>query len=260
MTIAEATKTLKDVGITTAELDALVLAEFASGKDRAHLLAHPDRDLGSKLEDLVKQRAKRTPIAHLTGKKEFYGLEFIVSADVLSPRPESEKMVEWAIKYAPKNSSLLDVGTGCGALAIAIQKHRPDLKITATEISDEAIDIAKQNFSKHSVDIELITSDVLDSVKGKFSTVIANLPYLKDDEKLTPEVTKEPGVALFGGPDGLNLYRKFFKQLPDHLEKPGFVFIESDPWQQPDLIKIAHQSAGLAKIEQDYFVLGLKQV
>lgn len=263
MTIQEALdsarETLRSAGVHSFNLDSLILAELATGMDRAHLLAHPENELSdiqqSKFEIMVGERAKRIPTAHITQQKEFYGLRFKVSADVLAPRPESEKIVEFAIKYAPKDSRLLDVGTGCGALAIAAVKNRPDITATATEYSDEAMRVAEENIKSHGVSIELIKSDVLDDVTGKFHTVIANLPYLKDDEDLEPEVQKEPQVALLGGPDGLDLYRKFFNQLPSHLESGGYVFIESDPWQQPDLIKIAG-SAGLKVLEQDYFVLG----
>lgn len=261
MTIKQAEQKLAAAGITTAHLDALVLAELASGQDRASLLANPESRISNpEFEKLIKQRATRVPVAHLTGTKEFYGLEFIVSPNVLSPRPESEKIVELAIKHAPRGSRLIDVGTGCGALAIAIGKHRPDLKVTATDISPAALKIAQSNVQRLRADIRLIKSDLLLGLTNPIcQVVVANLPYLKDDAELTPEAAKEPRVALAGGADGLDLYRKLFEQLPRHLAKPGFVFIESDPWQQPELIKMASK-AGLKMIEQDYFVLGFSTV
>lgn len=271
MTITEAKKKLAAAGVGSPDLDALVLAEIASGKNREYWLALADEDVDGNYEELVARRAKRVPLAQISGKKEFYGLDMIVNADVLQPRPESEKIVDFAIKYAPKDSSLIDVGTGCGAIAIAIAKHRPDLKITATEVSQDALAVAKANITAHQTPITLLQSNLFSALsstnlkkigsfsdgENTFQTVVANLPYLKDEEELMPEVKNEPAVALHGGPDGLGLYRKFFDQLPAYLAKPGYVFIESDPWQQPELIKIAGK-AGLKPIEQDYFILGFR--
>lgn len=254
MTIKEAEAALAKAGVSSPELDALVLAEFATGIDKSILLAHPERHI-EKLEALVEQRTQRMPIAQLIGHKEFYGLDFTITPDVLQPRPESEKIVDLAIEHAPQNSKLIDVGTGCGALAIAIAKNRPDLTIVANDISPAALKIAAQNAVQNDVKVKFSVSDLLSKVSGQFETIVANLPYLKDDDELLPEVKNEPKVALLGGKDGLELYRKFFEQIPKRLAKNGFVFIESDPWQHPDLIKIAG-SVDLKPIEQDYFVLG----
>ncbi len=257
--LKDAEEQLKAAGITSAHLDAQILMELVAHRDRSWLAAHNDEVL-TELQTtnyrlLTSQRSQRIPLVHLTGRREFYGLELEITPAVLTPRVETEKMVEFAIQYAPKNSRLIDIGTGSGAVAIAIAKHRPDLDITATEVSTDALKIARRNATVHSVEIKFVASDLWGSIANKFAAVVTNLPYLKDDAELMAEVQKEPGVALFGGPDGLSLYRKFFTDLPKHLEPGGYVFIESDPWQQPELIKIA-ESAGLKVIEQDYFVLG----
>lgn len=261
MTIGQALKDaeeqLKAAGISSARLDALILMEYVTGKNREGLIAHSDQILESPEPyfDLIGKRSHRTPLVHLTGKREFYGLELDITPAVLTPRVETEKMVDLAIHYAPKNSRLIDVGTGSGALAIAIKKHRPDLEVWASEVSKEAIDVARKNASGHKSDIHFVESDLWQKIDGTFTTVVTNLPYLKDDAELMPEVQKEPAVALFGGQDGLELYRKFLQDLPNHLGPGGYLFTECDPWQQPELIKEAAQ-IGLKVIEQDYFILG----
>ncbi len=267
MTASEALKQtrkkLHAAEIGTADLDALLLVETATGHDRAWLLAHPEYELDpaeiAKLNELANRRVNRTPLAHLTKQKEFYGLTFQVNETVLSPRPESEKIVELAIKYAPRDGRLLDIGTGSGALAIAIHKSRPDLKITATDISTQALTIALANKKRHNSKIKLIQSDLLKDMVGYFDVIVANLPYVPSEDALNPEAHYEPKVALIGGTKGLAVYAQFFPQVPSHLNADGYLIIESDPWQQPELERMA-QSQGLKIVEQDYFVSCFKKL
>lgn len=264
MTVGEALKLgeaiLSEVG--SARLDSQLLLEHVLKQPREWLLAHGEHELTKSQADdfrkLLRHRADRTPLVHLTGHREFYGLELIITPDALTPRAETEPMVEWAIKYAPRDSRLIDIGTGSGAIAIAIAKHRPDLTIFATEISSAALDVARLNNDKHKLNINFIQSDLFESVDGQFESVVTNLPYLRNDAKLMPEVQHEPAVALFGGRDGLSLYRRFLKQLPDYLTPDGYLFTECDPWQQPKLIEEARK-VGMKKIEEDYFVLGFQR-
>lgn len=257
--LAVAEAALKKNGITDPRLDCMILMELVIRERREYIMAHSDRELTKHelmaFQALVRGRGQRKPLVHLTGKREFYGLELDITPDVLTPRVETEKMAEWAIKYAPKGSNLLDMGTGSGALAIAIAKHRPDLKVLASEVSPAALRVAKRNATKQAVNIKFIHSDLWQGISGTFATVVTNLPYLEDDADLMPEVQKEPQVALFGGKDGLDLYRRFLKDLPKHLESGGYLFTESDPWQHEALIKEASKYK-LKMIEQDYFILG----
>jgi release factor glutamine methyltransferase len=208
---------------------------------------------------IVQRRTKRIPLVHLTRKREFYGLDLTITPDVLTPRIETEQMVEWAIKHAQKDSRLIDIGTGSGALAIAIAKHRPDIAITATEVSLPAMKVAAKNAKAHQVKLELIESDLWEKVEGKFETIVTNLPYLRDDarEEIMEEVKYEPGVALFGGSDGLDLYRKLLAKIKDHLVPGGLLFTECDPWQHETLIAEAAKY-GLKPFEKDYFILGFR--
>lgn len=206
---------------------------------------------------LVARRLAREPLVHLTGKREFYNLDFAITPDVLTPRVETEQMVDWAVKYAPPGSHLIDVGTGSGAIAVAIKVARPDLIVTATDVTEESLVVARGNADKHSADITFIRSDLWASVPGTFATVCTNLPYLTEASRddLMEEVKHEPAVALFGGPDGLGLYRRFLSELPDHLEPGGLLFTECDPWQQPELASEAARY-GLEPVEQGYFIAG----
>ena len=252
---------LESSKIAGARLDAELLLAHVLRRDRAWLLAHDDDNLTSHqaadFEAFISRRSEHIPVVHLTGHREFYGLEFEITPDVLTPRVETETMVEWATKYAPKNSNLIDIGTGSGAIAIAISAARPDLTLTGTEITDEALAIARRNAKLHAANIELIKADLWDGVSEAYQTIVTNLPYLRDDADLMPEVRKEPAVALFGGPDGLDLYRRFLAGISDHLAPGGYLFTECDPWQHADLITEAAK-VGLKPVEQGYFILGFQ--
>jgi len=265
MTLGEAlqfgTKQLKRAGIESARIDASLLLAKVAEMPRANVLAHLDDQLDDKLAsdfiDLINERAKRRPLVHLTNTREFYGINLYIDENVLTPRVETEKMVEFAIKHVPQDGKLIDIGTGSGAIAIAIKSHRPDLEVWATEVNDEALAVARRNIENLKLNIKLEKSDLFNNISQSFDAVVTNLPYLQDDADLMPEVQKEPAVALFGGKDGLDIYRRFLKELPEHLNPKGLLFTECDPWQQASLKKEAAK-IGLAPIEEDYFILGFR--
>ncbi len=267
MTVGEAeklgTSMLRRAGVESARIDTFLLLAKELNRDRAWLMAHPEYEIeetaAAHFLELINRRRARNPLVHLTNEREFYGLNFYIDERVLTPRIETETMVDYAIKHAPKNSRLIDIGTGSGAIAVAIATHRPDLEIWATDVSSDALEVAKRNAKTHWAKITFVQSDLFEAVDGQFATVVTNLPYLRDDADLMPEVTKEPGVALFGGHDGLDVYRRFLEQLPDHLAKGGYLFTECDPWQHDSLIKVA-STAGMTPIEtSDYFILGFQR-
>lgn len=267
MTVAQALKfgerNLRRAGIESHRIDASLILAHVCGVERSWLFAHPEHVLtqkqGSTYADLIDQRRQRIPLVHLTNQREFYGLNFYIDANVLTPRVETEQMVEWALAHTPQNGHVIDIGTGSGAIAIALKHSRPDLQLTATEISPEALVVAKRNAADHHTAIKFTVSDLWDGVgDAAFDCVCTNLPYLQDDADLMPEVTKEPAVALFGGPDGLDLYRRFLAGITAHLKPGGYLFTECDPWQHEALIKEAAKY-GLAPIEQGYFILGFQR-
>lgn len=264
-TLAEATEKLKTNGSPSARLDAELILARQLGKPREWLLAHDDENLTTTqlraYEGLIKRRLDHEPVGYINESIEFYGIDFFIDKRVLSPRVETEAIVEEVVAKAPKNASLIDLGTGSGAIAIAIAQNRPDLKITATEVSAEALEVAKINAEriltkKHA--INFIMSDIWDDVSGKFDVVVTNLPYVSESYKpnMKPEVLKEPAVALFGGKDdGLDLYRKFYKGLPAHIKAGSLVYHESDPWQHEKLKELA-KTVGLKPSFENYLILG----
>lgn len=261
-TIAE----LKAAGIEGAQTDAEIILAHVLKKDRAWLLAHDDDTLQPghvrTVQTLVKKRASRQPMSYVLGMREFAGLEFKIDHRVLTPRVETETIVAEVVKRAPKSAQVLDIGTGSGAIAIALKYLRPDLAVTASEISDNALKLARENAVNLLGDeaaVNFILSNLFENIFGAFNIIVANLPYVTREMELMPEVQNEPAVALFGGSDdGLELYRKFFQDLPKHIRDNSQIWTESDPWQQDELIKLATKSE-LKKIHQDYFILGFEK-
>jgi release factor glutamine methyltransferase len=271
MTVKEALSMAKSkfeqVDIKSARLDSEILLASVLKKDKEWLIAHDNDELSAKhqlvFNKFVERRLDREPVCYITNKLDFYGIDFYVDNRVLSPRVETELIAEEAIKNAPKNSKLIDLGTGSGAIAVAIAKHRPDLEITATEISEEAMEVAKlnaKNILGKDNKIKFIMADVWDGVDGTFETIVTNLPYVSEDYKpnMKPEVLKEPAVALFGGKgDGLDLYRKFYSDIKKHINPDSKIYHESDPWQHEGLKALA-EAEGLKSILEEYLILGFQ--
>jgi release factor glutamine methyltransferase len=271
MTVKEALSMAKlkfeQVDIKSGRLDSEILLASVLKKDKEWLIAHDNDELSAKhqlvFNKFVERRLDHEPVCYITNKLDFYGIDFYVDSRVLSPRVETELIAEEAIKNAPKNSKLIDLGTGSGAIAIAIAKHRPDLEITATEISEEAMEVAKlnaKNILGKDNKIKFIMADVWDGVDGTFETIVTNLPYVSEDYKpnMKPEVLKEPAVALFGGKgDGLDLYRRFYSDIKRHINPDSKIYHESDPWQHEGLKALA-EAEGLKPILEEYLILGFQ--
>ncbi len=203
-----------------------VFLAYLLGVGRLDLIAHGEDEVPvEKLADLQKGWAKiedGVPVAYLTGQKEFYGLDFYVDERVLVPRGETERLVEWILALAVERSDIkrvLEVGTGCGAIAVALKKTKPELDVVAMEVSEEALEVANKNVVQHGVDVRLIQSDLLEDMPDEgFDVLVANLPYIGEEENnfISENVEKhEPHVALFGGEDGLRLYSRMFEQVAE---------------------------------------------
>lgn len=247
--LAKATGLLETVGINTARLDCLILLEDATGKDRSWLLAHPETTLQGptlqRLEKQLKRREKHEPLAYIRGKSEFYGREFIVNSHTLEPRSETETMIDLFknlhCKVGPCN--VVDVGTGSGCLAIIAKLELPDAEVYATDVDKKCVETARQNAEKHGVKIEFFEGDLFEAIPTTNyrlpTTILANLPYVPDNHTINKAAMFEPKHAIFGGPDGLDLYRRLFLQLSDISRKPEYILIESLPFQHDELSKIA---------------------
>lgn len=254
-----AVNSLNDKGIGTARLDALVLLEDVSGINRAKLLAEPDRHLSSaeatRLKKLLKARLAHQPLAYVRGHSEFYGYKFAVSPSVLVPRPESETIIDTLkeLQSVLENPTIADVGTGSGALGIVAKIIWPTSRVDLLEIDDAAIKVARQNVFEHGLDLTIIKSDLLASGVTGYDMLICNLPYVPNDYPINQAAKYEPELAIFGGVDGLDLYKRLFLQIKHLPIKPRFIITESLPAQHGSLNKVATES-GYKQIRNIDFV------
>ena len=242
--LKQATDKFESAGIATARLDALVLLEDELNINRAQLLAEPGRELTTaqikRLNSKIERRMVHEPLAYIRGKTEFYGREFYVNKHVLEPRPESEAMIE-LLKTLPLKAGcrIADVGTGSGALGITASLELPMCKIDLLEIDNAAIKVAKSNVIKFATKNHVIKSDLLSSTNSNYDVLLCNLPYVPDDYKINQAAAMEPKIAIFGGSDGLDLYRQLFDQIMHSSQKPAYILTESLPPQHDMLVQIA---------------------
>lgn len=240
-----AKKQLSAAGIGTARLDTLVLLEDVTGIDRAKLLAKPEHELTAmqvrKLDNLLNRRARHVPLAYLRGKAEFYGREFVITPAVLQPRPESETMIDMLKKLSdlPAKPFIADVGAGSGALGITAALELKNTRIDLLELDLKALEVAKINVDKFTLNIGALKSDLLGTTKAAYDVLLCNLPYVPDDFQINTSALHEPRLAIFGGKDGLDVYRKLFEQLKKRLQKPLYILCESLPSQHQALEAIA---------------------
>jgi len=241
--LLSAVNKLKNQNQTSAHLDAEVLLAFVTKKPKTYLLSNIEKQLTvsqvKKFNSLISKRRSGTPVAYLTNHKEFYGLDFYITRNVLIPRPETETLVETAIKAARQLHkdtnepvTLADIGTGSGNIAVTLAKYIPFSKLIATDISEKAIEVAKKNARHHKV-LKRITfkrGDLLKPLqKFKPNIIVANLPYLTKNELVN--VRHEPKQTLYGGKMGLVLIQKLLSQTPKILAQKGIILLEISPAQ-----------------------------
>jgi release factor glutamine methyltransferase len=207
--VARAAEGLADAGCETPRLDAELLLAYVLDVTRASLYMSPGETLSppapARFDGLVARRAAREPVAYIVGTKAFRRLSLAVDPRVLIPRPETELLVEVGLALAP-GLTVADVGTGCGAVALALKDERPDLKLTGIDVSREALAVARENARRLGLQVRFACADLLD---GRYEAVLANLPYVAEGEALAPEIERyEPSEALFGGLDGLAVVRR----------------------------------------------------
>ena len=259
--LSEASRRLVDAGIDArdAAFDVEVLARHALGWDRAAYLARWREPAPAGFEDrfgpLVARRRRREPVARITGRREFWGLDFEITPAVLVPRPESELLVETALARLGDRTTrweLADVGTGSGCLAIALARELPRARVAATDICPDALAVARRNAARHRA-ADRVTfhhTDLLDGLPGPFDLIVSNPPYVPDGvvDTLAPEVGRhEPAAALRGGPDGLDTVRRLIAAT-DRLRPGGWLVMEVGAGQSGDAVAIA-QEAGLHVVD-----------
>ena len=267
--LVKASKTLDTAGIGIARLDALVLLEDVTGKDRGYLLANPESQISSsnlsRLTNLLNKRITHLPLAYVRGKTEFYGRTFTITPAVLEPRPESETMIELlknilsdkGKKYSQlltdKRLALADIGSGSGALGITAKLELQNLEVDLIEIDKKALNISKSNVDLFTLNIRTIENNLLTNSNKPYNILLCNLPYVPDDHTINRAAMHEPSFAIFGGPDGLDLYRKLFFQVKNQTSKPLLIFTESLPPQHVVLDTIA-QKHGYHLIDEEDFI------
>lgn len=256
---------LESAGILTARLDCLVLLEDILARDRSWILAHTDHTLEqgiqSQLSIAVQRRTAHEPLAYIRGHAEFYGYDFAVNHDVLVPRPESETVIDILKTWASNNhpSHIVDIGTGSGCLAITAALQTRNTNVLATDSSTRALKIARQNATKLNAEVEFFEGDlaqpIIDKVDKTPYVLLCNLPYVPAEYPINQAAKHEPGLALFGGNDGLDLYRELFDQLDDAETKPSAIICESLPEQHVALAELAASHGFRLADTQDFIQL-----
>lgn len=275
LTIKEAldrsTDYLKKKGSLSPRLDAEVLLSFILKLARLQLYLQFDRPLSgdetARYRELLKRRGEHEPVAYITGEKEFMSLPFYVNRGVLIPRPDTEVIVEQAIrrihewKNAHENAvpRVFEVGTGSGAIGICLLKHFPDLNITAGDISGEALETARKNAERHGVEdrLTLLKGDLFCGLEGPFDFIISNPPYIaeKDKNALSPDILLyEPAGALFAGPDGLDVLVRIILEGVKIISHFGWILVEIGKGQYIKLDQIVREPEKFQSVQvvEDY--------
>jgi release factor glutamine methyltransferase len=248
--LAGATASLTEVGCETPRLDAELLLAHVLGVDRAQLVIRGDEEAGgddrTRYLALLTRRVKREPVAYILGRRDFRHLTLLVDPRVLIPRPETELLVEVGLTL-PAGARVADVGTGSGAVALALKDERPDLDVVGVDVSSGAISVARMNASRLALQVELVQGDLLEGVVC--DAVLANLPYIAEDELLPPDVALyEPRVALLAGRDGLDVVRRLVAQAGSR-EEISVLALEIGH-DQTDSVSALIADAGFGAIER----------
>lgn len=230
--LAKAVDKLQQMEVPDADIDAWYLLSYVTGLDRAAFFLHGEEPMAEpdmiRYCDLVTKRGERIPLQHLTGEQEFMGLDFYVNEHVLIPRQDTECLVERVLPYVD-GKRVLDVCTGSGCIAIAIAKLGKPFIVHGVDISEEALAVARQNATELNASVELFAGDLMTRMDGQYDVIVSNPPYIPPSviEGLMPEVRlHEPMLALDGGQDGLEFYRRIAGQAVTRLAPNGRLFLE----------------------------------
>lgn len=232
---------LTRAGVPSPDAESWQLLEAVTGTSKTELMIAPrklDTDEQRRLGEWIGRRGLREPLQLITGRSHFYGLDLAAETGVLIPRPETERLVELTLEAiaAIPDPLVLDVGTGSGAIALAVKSERPDARVMATDISADALDLSRRNAHDLGLEVESLVSDLLASPEVKAfarraHVLVSNPPYLPEPDRLSPEpeVRWEPEEALYAGEDGLAVFRKLLPQAYEALEPGALMLLELDP-------------------------------
>lgn len=267
--LRDAAARLREAGAGNPRLDAELLLMAALGRSREDLYRNPEGGLKAsearRFESLVSRRLRWEPVAHLTGWREFWSLDFRVTPDVLIPRPETEHLVETAVDFLASRRGprrILEIGTGSGAVAVSLAREFPDAEIWATDVSAPALEVARENAARHGVEARLhwLRGDRLMPVRGsrhRFDVLVSNPPYVPSGEvgRLQRDVRDwEPALALDGGVDGMDFHRSLVRDGVGHLREGGMLAMEIGAEQGGAVSRLleAREGLGRVRIRRDY--------
>jgi release factor glutamine methyltransferase len=264
VTLSQALSAAAALGVARLDAQLLLLHVLGRGsRERAWLIAHDEATLGTELRDrflaLCDRRAAGEPLAYLTGEKEFFGLNLQVDARVLVPRPDTETVVEWALellgdRQAPR---VLDLGTGSGAIALAIQSARPDAQVEAVDRSNEALAVASGNARRLDLPVRFRQASWLQGA-GRYGLIASNPPYIAEADAHLPDLSHEPREALVAGADGLGDLRAIVEAAPSHLEPGGWLLLEHG-WDQAGAVRALLRAAGFDAVESRKDLAGIER-
>lgn len=258
--LAHCTLALAESGSSSPRLDCELLLMRLLAIDRVHFLSHPEHEIteeqAAAFERLVVRRKSGEPVSYIIGEKEFWSLRFAVTPAVLIPRPETECLIEEALCFYPppgEGLTICDIGTGSGIIAIVLAKELPLARIVATDISAEALSVARKNAALHGVSgqVEFRQADVFAETVGEFDMICSNPPYITDDGyALLPTGIRnfEPRGALAAGADGLDMYRKIIREATDRLKRGGRIFFEIGEGQRNPVTALLYDAGGYTDI------------
>lgn len=257
---------LKDAGIKEYESDAWLLMEYVCRIDKSYYYLNLREEMEEECEQtyevIIKKRSERVPLQYITGVQEFMGLSMKVNTNVLIPRQDTEILVEEALRVLIPGMRVLDLCTGSGCIIISLMKYAEGIKGVASDISKQALLVAKENAKINQVDPELIRSDLFTNITGTFDLIISNPPYIKtlDIDRLMPEVANfEPIAALDGREDGLHYYREIIAKSMEYLKPDGYLYFETGSTQTNAVADMMKQ-AGFREIREIKDLADLKRV
>ncbi len=250
--LKEATQELKQAKITSARLDAELILAHTLRQPRTYLHSHSDDEVAARHSEIadarLQLRLERTPIAYIVGHKDFYGRRFKTTPAALIPRPETESFIELLKAIVPTNLPLVkekrvlvDVGTGTGAIGITAKLEWPELDVTLTDISQQALNLAKQNAAALGADVHFYKSDLLRGYGRPIDLIVSNPPYVVRAWEVSPETNAEPALALYASNDGLALIYPLIAQAAQLLKPGGSLLLEADERQHAAIIQAAHE-------------------